>query len=101
MKILFFSVFFPNCEQPIQAPWNLQQARALARYCEVQVVAPMQWFPIELSSGAGPTRAPWFETIEGLPVRHPRYFLTAGVARPTYAAQMGAQLLPYLARVRR
>ena len=101
MKILFFSIFFPNCEQPVLAPWNLQQARALSKYCEVRVVAPLQWFPVELWHGAGPAGAPHREEIEGLTVWHPRYFLTPGILRPTYSAQMGSVMIPYLSRIRR
>jgi len=101
MKLLLFSGYFPNGADPVRGTFNLQQARALSRYCEVGVVAPIQWFPVKLWHGAGPSAAPYFETIHGLPTWHPRYVLTPGIARDTYPAQMAAAVLPRLARIRK
>jgi glycosyltransferase involved in cell wall biosynthesis len=101
MKLLLFSGYFPNGVDPVRGTFNLQQARALSRYCEVGVVAPIQWFPVKLWHGAGPSAAPYSETIHGLPTWHPRYVLTPGIARDTYPAQMAAAVLPHLARIRR
>jgi glycosyltransferase involved in cell wall biosynthesis len=101
MKLLFFSGYFPNGVDPVRGTFNLQQALALNRYCEVGVVSPIQWFPVKLWHGAGPSAAPYREEVHGLPAWHPRYVLTPGIARDFYPAQMAAAVLPHLLRVRR
>jgi glycosyltransferase involved in cell wall biosynthesis len=101
MKLLFFSGYFPNGADPVRGTFNLQQALALNRYCEVGVVSPIQWFPVKLWHGAGPSAAPYREEVRGLPAWHPRYALTPGIARDLYPAQMAAAVLPHLLRVRR
>jgi glycosyltransferase involved in cell wall biosynthesis len=101
MKLLLFSNNYPNSRYPLRGIFNLHQARALARYCEVRAVAPVQWFPVRLGHGAGPVTPPKFEVLEGLPVWHPRYVLTPGFARAAYPLQMGAALVPFVARLRR
>jgi glycosyltransferase involved in cell wall biosynthesis len=101
VRILLFSSYFPTHWDPTRGIFNLQQARALSRCCEVQVVAPLQWFPVRVWHGAGPADDPHYEIVEGLPTWRPRYFLTPGVARDSYAVQMGAAMLPFLARIRK
>jgi glycosyltransferase involved in cell wall biosynthesis len=101
VKLLLFSTHFPNGALPIRGVFNLQQARSLARRCEVRVVAPMQWFPVQLGHGAGPELAPLRETWEGLETWHPRYVLTPGVARATFPLQMAAAVLPFVAKLRK
>lgn len=101
MKLLVFSSYFPNAADPVRGTFNLQQAKALSAHCEVAAVAPIQWFPVRLWHGAGPSAAPYYEEVEGLRAWHPRYALTPGFARDTYAAQMAAALIPHLARIRR
>lgn len=101
MRLLFFSSYFPNAADPVRGTFNLQQAHALSRHCEVRAVAPVQWFPVRLWHGAGPSAAPLRGEVEGLPTWHPRYVLTPRVARDTYPAQMAAALLPALAAIRR
>lgn len=101
MRLLLFTSLFPNAENPVRGTFNLQQMKALARHCEVRVMAPVQWFPVQLWHGAGPSAAPARDVIDGLPTWHPRYFLSPLVLRETHAAQMAAALLPHLARVRR
>lgn len=101
MKLLFFSSYFPNSADPVRGTFNLQQARALARRCDLAVTAPIQWFPVKLWHGAGPSAAPYFEYVEELPTWHPRYALTPGIIRDTYPTQMAAAVLPHLARIRR
>lgn len=101
MKLLLFSSYFPNGADPVRGTFNLQQAKALSNRCELAVMAPIQWFPVKLWHGAGPSAAPYFEHVEGLPAWHPRYALTPGIARDTYPAQMAAAVVPHLARIRR
>ena len=101
MRILVLSSYFPSSVDPVRGTFNLQQFRALAERCEVRVVAPMQWFPVKLWHGAGPTKAPYFEEVQGIPTWHPRYVLTPRIGRDLYSAQMAAALLPHLARIRK
>ncbi|MFN3649550.1 MAG: glycosyltransferase family 4 protein [Armatimonadota bacterium] len=101
MRILLLTSYFPRSTDPVRGMFNYQQAHALARHCEVKVVAPVQWFPVRLWHGAGPDSAPYRETVGELTTWHPRYFLPPRIGRDFYSLQMAAWVLPRLARIRR
>src|SRR5438128_1673462 len=101
MKLLFLTNYFPNTREPTRGVFNLQQAQALARRCEVRVVSPVQWSPVYLSHGAGPTPVQRRVIRGALTAEHPPYFLTPGFGRNTHAFQMAAQVLPAIDRIRK
>jgi glycosyltransferase involved in cell wall biosynthesis len=77
MRVLVMTKIFPNAAEPLSAPFNRQQIAALGRRCEVEVLAPIPWFPgarlLSRWSGAGRlTAVPSRESIDGLEVEHPR-----------------------------
>lgn len=86
MKILIISKIFPNHLSPMFGTFVFNETRALAQEHEVQVLAPIPWFP----------RLPVFkrwsqfafiaptEKIGGLPVAHPRYVVFPKIGRSLY-----------------
>jgi glycosyltransferase involved in cell wall biosynthesis len=95
---------FPNAAEPLSSPFNRKQFAALARFCEVEVLAAIPWFPgaraFRRWSHAGRLGSvPAKDFIDGLPVRHPRFVLLPkighGAAGALYAASLA---LPALAR---
>jgi hypothetical protein len=75
LRVLLVTKIFPNAVHPDEAPYNRHQFAALSRYCDVQVLATIPWFPgaARLSSWPVGAGAPFEEVIDGLPVRHPRF----------------------------
>ena len=45
MRVLAITKIFPNRLEPLSAPFNRQQFAALARFCELEVLASIPWFP--------------------------------------------------------
>jgi glycosyltransferase involved in cell wall biosynthesis len=105
LRVLILTKVFPNALQPLAAAFNRQQFAALARMADVQVVAPIQWFPGATRLGnrteAGRLASlPASETVDGLLVHHPRVF---HLPRLDYSFAPGlyvASLLPLLRRLR-
>jgi teichuronic acid biosynthesis glycosyltransferase TuaC len=75
MNVLALSYLFPNRAQPAYGVFVLNRLRAVREFCDLRVVAPIQWYPfIRVLRGAlwgGPV--PKRETIGGLDVFHPRF----------------------------
>lgn len=92
MRVLAVTKIFPNAAEPLSAPFNRQQFAALSRYCDVEVLATVPWFPglDRARTAAIPAR----EVIDGLAVRHPRTL---------YLPRIGYTLSPalYLASIAR
>jgi glycosyltransferase involved in cell wall biosynthesis len=108
MKVLIVTKIFPNSVEPLSAPFNRQQFSALSRFCAVEVLGSIPWFPGAAAfrrwSAAGRlTRVPAEERVDGLRVRHPRFAflpkLGYGMAGPLYAASLATTVLPYRGRV--
>ncbi len=92
MRVLVVTKLFPNAAQPLLAPFNRQQIAALAGLADVRVLATIPYFP-------GATRAgpiPMQETIEGVPVWHPRTLYIPKLGLPVAPALYMASLVPYL-----
>jgi glycosyltransferase involved in cell wall biosynthesis len=108
MRVLVLTKIFPNSVEPTSAPFNRQQFAALARACELEVLATIPWFPCASVFGrwsaAGRLAAvPEAERIDGLNVRHPRYAylpkFAQGLTGPLYAASVLPEALRYRGRV--
>jgi glycosyltransferase involved in cell wall biosynthesis len=96
---------FPNAAEPLSAPFNRQQIAALGRRCDVEVLAPIPWFPgaglFSRWSGAGRlTGVPPAESIDGLDVTHPRTPYLPRFGHVLSAALYGAALYPAVRRRR-
>ncbi|MCS6912251.1 MAG: glycosyltransferase family 4 protein [Myxococcales bacterium] len=108
LRILFVSKIFPNRNKPGWAPFNRQQLVALSRLPGVTVVdvlATVPYFP-----GAGLFRGrslaadllnlPARDTIDGLPVRHPRTLYLPRLGHAVSPLLYAASLLPVVPRYR-
>jgi len=108
MRVLAITKIFPNRLEPLSAPFNRQQFAALARRCELEILASIPWFPSAARfarwSGAGRLcGVPDRDRIDGLDVRHPRFLFVPkighSIAGPLYAASLAAHVLRYRNRV--
>lgn len=102
MRVLAITKIFPNQAEPLSAPFNRQQFTALARRCELEVLATIPWFPgsglvARWSSAGKLAQVPRREQIAGIEVRHPRTLfvprLAHGTWGPLYAASIAPRLL--------
>ncbi len=108
MRVLILTKIFPNREEPLSAPFNRQQFKALSGLCDVEILATIPWFPLSRAFSKW-TRAgrlhgvPATDMIEGLSVQHPRVaFLPKvdhGLSGALYAASLAATTLRLHGRV--
>lgn len=102
MRVLVVTKIFPNAAEPLSAPFNRQQFAALAERCQiVDVLATIPYYPgaglLARWSSAGRLGAvPARETIDGLPVRHPRTLFVPRAGHGTWGPLYLASLLPYV-----
>jgi teichuronic acid biosynthesis glycosyltransferase TuaC len=105
LRVLILTKVFPNAIEPLAAAFNRQQFAALAKRADVEILAPVQWFPGAAATGprtgAGKlARLPDFEWIDGLFVRHPRVFHLPRVDYTAAAALYYASLYPEVRQLR-
>jgi glycosyltransferase involved in cell wall biosynthesis len=83
LRILVSSGIFPNRVLTNRGIYNLKAATALARYCDVRVVAPVPYFPSALRTPryAWCVQVPRRDEVGGFAVEYPRYFVTPKVGR--------------------
>ena len=108
MRVLAITKIFPNAAEPLSAPFNRQQFAALARRCELEVMATIPWFPgaglVSRWSSAGKLAAvPRREEIAGIAVSHPRTLFVPRLAHvawgPMYAASIAPAMRHYRGKV--
>lgn len=105
LRVLAITKIFPNAVEPLAAPFNRQQFGALARHCELTVLATVPWFPGagllgRWSSAGRLARVPRRERIDGLEVRHPRTLFLPRLAHATWGPLYAASIAPVVARYR-
>jgi len=105
LRVLAITKIFPNAVEPLAAPFNRQQFGALARHCDLTVLATVPWFPgagllRRWSSAGALARVPARERIDGLDVRHPRTLFVPRLAHATWGPLYAASIAPLLARLR-
>jgi len=97
VRVLIVTKIFPNAVEPLSSPFNRQQFAALGRRCDVEVLATIPWFPGARAFGRWSTAGrlagvPRRETIDGLPVVHPRFIYLPRVAVGTQGALYAASI---------
>ncbi|WP_437938156.1 glycosyltransferase family 4 protein [Sorangium sp. So ce341] len=99
LRVLLITKVFPNAMRPEDAPFNRHQFAALSRYCDVEVLATIPWFPGAARFSKWPiaTGAPREEVIDGMPVRHPRFLYVPRVAQGLNGALYAGSLVPEVA----
>lgn len=101
MRVLVLSSVFPTPRQPTFGVFIRERMRRVAQHCDLRVVAPMPWFPMNAR-----IRGPVWEGIpieeeqDGLLVHHPRFFCVPRYAKWLDGCLYAASLAPYLARLR-
>ncbi len=98
MKALLFSNLFPSSAEPTRGVFNLQRFGALARYCEVRIVAPVPWWsrvrrPRDLLFAPEETRG-------GIQTVYPTYWSLPGQT-PLHARAMRLSLARRIRAIRR
>ena len=78
MRILTYTTLFPNAATPHHGVFVRHRLRRVVATgkVEARVVAPVRWFPFNyriFGEYARFAAAPPYETVDGLPVYHPRY----------------------------
>ena len=75
MKVLLLSHLYPNFISTIQGRFVHNQARFLKEHCQVEVVAPVPWFPLPgFGLWSAYRHVPRRKVVDGIEVRHPRRF---------------------------
>ena len=102
LKVLLFSMVFPNAAQPHYGVFVRERMRGLPADVEVRVVAPTPWFPFvaRLRPGLRPA-VPREEVQEGVPVLHPRFLSFPGFLKCLDGLLMFLGALPTVIRLRR
>jgi len=77
MNVLALSYLFPNHKQPSHGIFIYNRLKAVSKYHNIKVVAPVPWFPLSryFSKYKELGDVPYFETCDGLNVHRPRFFI--------------------------
>lgn len=101
VRLLVMTSIFPNREMPSYAPYTRQQCAALAKRCELDVVATLPWLPGGRLTerwtywGSNFEGVPTVEQVGGLLVEHARFLRVPGtvpLAAGLYAASIWRKL---------
>ena len=83
MRILIVSGLFPNRVQPYRGIFIQRQAVELSRRADVRVIAPVAYVPsfLALSRYSAYSKVPPHDTMEGIEVDYPRYYIIPKILR--------------------
>lgn len=83
LRILTFTTLFPNHRFPLHGLFVKARMEEVARLCELEVVAPVPWFPAFrfIKSYYPYSQIQREEWMENLHVSHPRFFLLPEVGK--------------------
>lgn len=104
MKVLVLTSLFPNNVWPHHGIFIKERMTRVAALpgVDLRVVAPVPYFPpVRLGSRWLYSQVKREETIEGLAVSHPRYFMIPKVATGWHGPLMARALLPFVSGLRR
>jgi teichuronic acid biosynthesis glycosyltransferase TuaC len=97
LRVLAITRIFPNAVEPLSSPFNRQQFSALAKLCDLKVMATIPWFPgsrlVKRSRTWGLRSVPARDVIDGIEVLHPRVAYVPGLAGLSGALEI-LSLLP-------
>lgn len=101
LRVLSLSSVFPNPAKPVLGVFVRQRLKHLAAYCQLQVVAPIPWFPLNRWLRAIPPRSvPARRTDEVLVVHHPRFLCPPAAGKVLDASLYFLGILPSVLRLR-
>jgi len=95
LRVLVFTLVFPNAKQPLHGTFVLERIRRLATLADIQVVAPIPWF-----------RAFRAQTLENqpspiVPITHPKFWYPPKVLKYFRGAFLFLSTVREIARLRR
>jgi len=103
MNVLVLTSLYPNNVWPHHGVFIKERMKRVAALpgMALRVVAPVPWFPpLKLGSRWLYSQVAREETIEGMSVSHPRYFMIPKVVPGWQGPSMARSLLPYLRHIR-
>jgi len=98
MRILFISNLYPNQQELRLGVFNRPRIKHWSQYMEVQVIAPLSWFPIR-GKFAHPKGIPEEEIIDGVKVYHPRAYYLPKVGRTLNPLLFAGSIFPLIRRI--
>lgn len=103
MKILVISYLFPNSLAPSLGIFVFNRLKHVNRYCKVVVINPIPWFPFssKLERYKGFGEIPKVETIQGIKVYHPRFFIVPKYFKFIDAITFAAAVVPLALRLKK
>jgi teichuronic acid biosynthesis glycosyltransferase TuaC len=101
MRVLVLSSTFPNAQQPTRGVFVQHRIRRLAKRCELVVVAPLPWFPMNRWLRGERDAVAHVEDQAGLRVYHPRFFSLPRYGKCLDGALYFLSLMRFVARLRR
>lgn len=103
MKILTYTTIFPNEQFPRHGLFVRERIRAVARFCDIRVMAPVPWVPdlaIVPDRYRQCRRIDACETQDGLCVDHPRFTVIPRVFKTADPVLLAAATLRPIRRLR-
>lgn len=100
MRVLVLSSTFPNASQPQRGVFVRERIRRLAKRCEVIVVAPVPWFPLNRWIRKDRAGVPFLERQGDLTVYHPRFFSLPRYGKFLDGVLCFLSLIPFVWRLR-
>src|ERR1700730_2726267 len=102
MRVLVLSSVYPTAAMPLRGLFVRERPRHLSASCEVQVVAPIPWFPgNRWLRGVSRANSAPLEQTDGFPVFHPRFLSVPRYAKSADGLFYFLSLAPFVARLRR
>src|SRR5215510_5748560 len=102
VKVLVCTSLYPNSIWPHHGVFVKERMTQFARLegCNVKVVAPVPYFPpVKITPRWHFSQIPRCESIEGITVYHPRYFMTPKVGMSFYGLTMFLSVLRTVAKI--
>jgi teichuronic acid biosynthesis glycosyltransferase TuaC len=101
VRVLVLSTVYPNPSQPAFGIFIHERIRRIAGHCDLQVMAPTPWFPLNTVIRGGWWRdVPPVEIRDGVRVHHPRFLCIPRYAKWLDGTLYAASLAPVLYRLR-
>src|SRR5262245_17249556 len=101
MRVLVLSSRFPSRTRPTYGVFVRERVRHVARHCNLHVVAPVPWFPLNARfRGTALAATPRREVHDGLTVDYPRFLCLPGLGKATDGWLYALSLAPTLRRLR-
>jgi glycosyltransferase involved in cell wall biosynthesis len=101
MRVLVLSSTFPSGQQPTRGVFVQERIRRLAKRCDVVVVAPVPWFPMNRWIRGGRARVPFLERQGELTVYHPRFLSLPRYGKFFDGVFYFLSIVPFVAGLRR